>query len=267
MTDVRRAAVAGAFYTEEPEALSAEISSLLDKERSEGPRPKALIVPHAGYIYSGSVAARAYARIRDYASGISRVLLLGPTHHEAVAGMALPSVKAFQTPLGDIPLDMASIARMTGRPEMQISNHVHENEHSIEVQLPFLQTLLDEFVLLPVLVGDADPSMVEALLHEFGGGEETLIVVSSDLSHFLNYDEARELDGATREAIESLDTEGWTWESACGRIPILGLLRLARRLNMDVETLDLRSSGDTAGGRDRVVGYGAWAFHEREDSA
>ncbi|MBC8366939.1 AmmeMemoRadiSam system protein B [bacterium] len=267
MTDVRRAAVAGAFYMEDPEALSAEIASLMDKEAAEGPRPKALIVPHAGYVYSGPVAARAYARVRKYAAGISRVLLLGPTHHQAVAGMALPSVKAFQTPLGDIPLDMSSIARMTGRPEMQISKLVHENEHSIEVQLPFLQTLLHDFTLLPVLVGDADPSMVEALLHEFGRGEETLIVVSSDLSHFLNYDEARKLDEATRKAIESLDTEGWTWKSACGRIPILGLLRLARRLNMKVETLDLRNSGDTAGGRERVVGYGAWAFHESEDSA
>ncbi len=267
MSQIRAAAVAGAFYEDDPDALRSVVESLIEGESGEGPRPRALIVPHAGYVYSGPVAARAFARIRKHAKSIRRVLLIGPAHREPVTNMALPSVKAFRTPLGDVALDMPSIARMTGRPEVQISDFAHAEEHSLEVQLPFLQVLLDDFALLPVLVGDADPSMVEALLHEFGCGEETLIVVSSDLSHFLEYDEAAGLDAATCRAIESLDTEGWTWESACGRIPILGLLRLARRLNMEVETIDLRSSGDTAGGRDRVVGYGAWAFHERADLA
>ncbi len=267
MSQIRAAAVAGAFYDEDPEVLRDLVESLVKGQSSKGPRPKALIVPHAGYVYSGPVAALAYARIRKHAKSIKRVLLIGPAHREPVTNMALPSVSAFRTPLGDVPLDMPSIAKLTGWPEVQISDFAHAEEHSLEVQLPFLQVLLDDFMLLPVLVGDADPSMVEALLHEFGGGEETLIVVSSDLSHFLEYDAAAGIDAATCRAIETLDTEGWTWESACGRIPILGLLRLARRLNMEVETIDLRNSGDTAGGRDRVVGYGAWAFHERSDSA
>lgn len=264
MTIVRPPAVAGAFYSADPDRLRAELGELLFAEPEGGPAPKALIVPHAGYVYSGPVAARAYARLKASAGSIRRVLLLGPAHRVPVSGVAIPGSDIFRTPLGDVPLDRVSLDEMSGMRGVHIDDKAHALEHSLEVQLPFLQMLLHDFLLLPLLVGNADPEDVAALLEAYKGGPETLILVSSDLSHFMSHAEAAVFDAETSRSIETLETEGWAWESACGRIPILGLLLLARHLNLEVETLDLRNSGDTAGDRDRVVGYGAWSFHERK---
>jgi MEMO1 family protein len=266
MSIVRQAAMAGSFYPDDPTVLRAEVEAYLSAVKSDAPCPKALIVPHAGYVYSGAVAASAYGRLKNRSSHVRKVILLGPAHQVPVLGLALPKVEVFASPLGDILLDNETLARMAALPFVEFDDSAHALEHSLEVQLPFLQIILDDFQLLPILVGEASPEQVESLLIEFGGGPETLIVVSSDLSHFLEYREAQRIDAATCRAIESLETEGWTWESACGRNSILGLLRLAHHLNMTVESLDLRNSGDTAGDKDRVVGYGAWAFHERGDS-
>ena len=222
--------------------------------------PKAVIVPHAGYIYSGHTAARAFATLEPGRHLIDRVVLLGPSHHVPMHGLAAPSSSAFDTPLGRVPIDEDARRRVLKLPFVGELDDAHHFEHSLEVQLPFLQESLERFSLLPLAVGRATPEQVEAALEEVWGGDETLIVISSDLSHYLPYASARQLDAATAEAIESLRPADISDEGACGRIGIQGLLRVAKRRSLRPSTLDLRSSGDTAGGRDEVVGYGAWAF-------
>lgn len=263
MPSVRPPAVAGLFYPDDSAQLRGELESLLAAEPADGPCPKALIVPHAGYVYSGPVAAKAYARLRG-AQGIRRVLLVGSAHRVSFAGLALPEADAFATPLGEMTLDREGLQSLAALPFVQFSDLPHAQEHSLEVQLPFLQVVLGEVGLLPALAGEASVEEMVALFEALWGGPETLILVSSDLSHFLPYEEARHMDGETCRMIENLDSRGWRPERACGALPILGLLEVARRRGMAVETLDLRNSGDTAGGREQVVGYGAWAFTEGE---
>lgn len=265
MPNVRPAAVAGAFYPGEAAALAAEVGSYLSESsapRPAGPVPKAIIAPHAGYIYSGAIAASVYARLAPLRGRVRRVVLLGPAHRVHVAGMAVPSVDAFASPLGEVRLDAELLGRVASIPGVEVSDRAHALEHSLEVHLPFLQAVLGEFALLPVVVGDASPGAVRALLELCWGGEETLVVVSSDLSHYLPYDDARRRDRGTAAAILALDATLGP-EEACGAAPINGLLAFARAHGLGVEGLDLRNSGDTAGSRDRVVGYGAFAFHER----
>ena len=263
MPNVRKPAVAGMFYPEEADALREAIAACFAGART-GPEaapskhPKALIAPHAGYVYSGPVAASAYARLAPLKGTVTRVVLLGPSHRVGFRGIALPGVEVFQTPLGAVPVDrdaIAAIANLAGVVELPAA---HAAEHSIEVHLPFLQTVLGEFTLIPLVVGDAVPADVEAVLEALWGGPETLIVVSSDLSHYHSYEAARRLDAATSAAIEACDETRLGWDDACGRIPVGGLLRSARRRGLDVRAVDLRNSGDTAGPRDRVVGYGAY---------
>ena len=263
MPKVRPAAVAGAFYPGEAAALAAEVGSYLAESapRQAGPAPKAIIAPHAGYIYSGAIAASVYARLAPQGR-VRRVVLLGPAHRVHVAGMAVPSVAAFASPLGEVRLDAELLRRVAFLPGVEVSDHAHALEYSLEVHLPFLQAVLGEFALLPVLVGDASPGAVRALLELCWGGEETLVVVSSDLSHYLPYDDARRRDRDTAAAILALDAT-LVPEEACGAAPINGLLAFARAHGLRAEGLDLRNSGDTAGSRDRVVGYGSFAFHER----
>ncbi len=265
MLNVRPAAVAGAFYPGEAAALAAEVGSYLSESsapRHAGPAPKAIIAPHAGYIYSGAIAASVYARLAPLRGRVRRVVLLGPAHRVHVAGMAVPSVEAFASPLGVVRLDAELLGRVASLPGVEVSDRAHALEHSLEVHLPFLQAVLGEFALLPVVVGDASPHAVRALLELCWGGGETLVVVSSDLSHYLPYDDARRRDRDTAAAILALDAT-LVPEDACGAAPINGLLAFARAHGLRVEGLDLRNSGDTAGSRDRVVGYGAFAFHER----
>lgn len=258
---VRNAAVAGLFYPAEPDILAHEVRRHLDAVPPwRGSAPKAIIAPHAGYIYSGPIAASAYARIVPASQSISRVVLLGPSHHVAFRGVAAPSADLFQTPLGPIPVDRQALAALGGIPNVGILDAAHAREHSLEVHLPFLQAILGAFTLVPMVAGEALPAEVAAIIEALWGGDETLVVISSDLSHYLDYAAARAVDQRTCQAIERLDPVAIAPDGACGRIPIGGLLTVARRHGLAVETVDLRSSGDTAGPRDRVVGYGAWTF-------
>lgn len=260
MTVIRAPAVAGIFYPAGADELRDTIENLLEQAGPQsGPAPKALIAPHAGYVYSGAVAASAYARLLPYRIRYTRVVLLGPCHRVACKGLATSGADAFRTPLGDVPLDREAIAGL-GTGEVRVHEQAHQFEHSLEVQLPFLQFVLGQFMLVPLAVGDASPMKVAQVLETLWGGEETLIVISSDLSHYLAYEEARTRDRLTCGAIEHLDTGDITHDNACGATPVGGLLIEAKRRGMRVTTLDLRSSGDTAGGKDRVVGYGAWMF-------
>ncbi len=260
MTRVREPAVAGLFYPEDPHALSAQVDALLAAVPAyTGPAVKALIAPHAGYAYSGPVAASAFATVRARPE-IERVLLLGPAHTVRLQGLSLPTVDAYRTPLGTVPVDMATGERLVGLPFVMRCDRAHAREHALEVELPFLQSTVPAFTIVPIVVGDADPADVAELLAVCWGGAETLVVVSSDLSHYLSYGRARELDQRTAGSILALRPEEIDPDQACGRTPVCGLLHEARRRGLTPELLDLRSSGDTAGSHDRVVGYGAFAF-------
>ena len=260
MAATRPPAVAGLFYPDDPDELRAMIGGYLAKAPDDGRAPKALIAPHAGYIYSGPVAASAYARLRDVRDMIQRVVLLGPSHRVAFAGLAAPSVDAFETPLGSIPIDQAAIQDIIDLPQVTLFDQAHTREHSLEVHLPFLQVVLESFRLVPLVVGDASEDEVGEVLDRLWGGPETLIVISSDLSHYHDYDTARMLDRSTSQAIEALDPAAIHYEQACGRNPVNGLLTAAKRRHLHASTVDLRNSGDTMGPRDRVVGYGAYVF-------
>jgi AmmeMemoRadiSam system protein B len=262
MQTVRAPAVAGLFYPADARELHVQLQQFLSQvEPSTEAPPKAIIVPHAGYIYSGPVAASAYARLRAVRDSIHRVVLLGPSHRVGFRGIAVSSMKAFATPLGQILVDQAAVEAVKQLPEVGFLEQAHAQEHSLEVHLPFLQEVLGEFKLVPLVVGDARPSEVGAVLEALWGGPETLIVISSDLSHYHDYQTARSLDSATSQAIEALRYEDIGYDQACGRNPVNGLLWVARRKGLRAETVDLRNSGDTAGPRDQVVGYGAYVFH------
>ncbi len=264
MTRTRRPAVAGTFYPASPRALEEAVREYLRvaHERQHGaPReaaPKALIAPHAGYLYSGPVAASGYARIAPRAAEIRRVVLLGPAHRVPVRGLAAPRADVFETPLAPTPLDRAALERVLALPQVVASDTPHAHEHSLEVHLPFLQLVLDDFSLAPLVVGDATPEEVAEVLDLLWGGPETLVVVSSDLSHYLDYATARRIDAETTRAIEALDPDAIRSEQACGQIPVQGLLLAARRRGLRVRAVDVRNSGDTAGARDSVVGYGSY---------
>lgn len=261
MHSSRAPAVAGLFYPDEARELRALIRGLLAAAAPAAPVvPKAIIAPHAGYVYSGPVAASAYAHLEPACARIRRVVLLGPSHRVAFEGLALSSAGRFTTPLGNIPVDAEATGKLLEMPQVRLLDQAHQHEHSLEVQLPFLQEVLANFTLVPLVVGDASPEAVSEVIEAVWGGAETLIVISSDLSHYHDYDTARQLDGATSRAIEALRPQDIRYEHACGRLPLNGLLLSARRHGLHARTLDLRNSGDTAGTRDRVVGYGAYAF-------
>jgi AmmeMemoRadiSam system protein B len=261
MTVIRDPAVAGQFYPENASELHTAIRAFFeDVQVLPGPAPKALIVPHAGYIYSGPVAATAYAGLLNRKQ-YTRVILLGPAHTVAVRGLALSGADVFRTPLGDVPLDKEAIAALD-MPEVMVFDATHQLEHSLEVHLPFLQSVIESFSVVPLIVGNVAAETVAEVIDALWGGPETLIVVSSDLSHYLSYEEAQTIDNATCQAIENLEADRIDHHGACGATPISGLLIAARRRGMKVTTLDLRNSGDTAGDRNQVVGYGSWLFLE-----
>ena len=259
MTRIRQPAVAGLFYPEAPAALHALLVQMLDAA-ADGPAPKAVIAPHAGYVYSGPVAASAYARLRDATGHIRRVVLLGPSHRVGFRGLAASSAEAFVTPLGSVAIDGEAVREALALPQVQTLDEAHATEHSLEVHLPFLQEVLGEFSLVPLVVGEASPEEVAQVLDLLWGGAETLIVVSSDLSHYHDYGTARDLDARTSRAIEEGRLQDIHYEDACGRNPISGLLYAARQHGLHGRTIDLRNSGDTAGPRDQVVGYGSYVF-------
>jgi hypothetical protein len=265
MTATRPAAVAGMFYPGEQTTLARELLGMLDETR-DAPLvpgfPKALIVPHAGYIYSGHVAAHAFALLRPAMGIVKRVVLMGPCHRVAVRGLALPEATAFETPLGRVEVDEAAVAALKGLPQVSINAATHAHEHSLEVQLPFLQQVLKGFKVVPLVVGQATRAEVAAVLDRLWGGPETLIVISSDLSHYHPYDTARAIDRKTVQAIVGFRTD-IDHAQACGATPMTGFLETAQRRGMTPELLDARNSGDTAGGRDRVVGYASFAFWDQ----
>lgn len=261
MNNIRPAAVAGLFYPDNAAELKHEIETYLTNTQPEPDTPKAIIAPHAGYVYSGSVAASAYASIAPVANKISQVILLGPAHRMPVSGLATVDYEGFATPLGVVPVNTEAIQSILKLQQVQILDQAHQHEHCIEVQLPFLQILLGDFQLVPLLVGDANKEDVAEVLRLLWGGDETLIVISSDLSHYNDYATAQQMDRATSVAIERLQPEQLHYDMACGRTPVIGLLQLAKEKGLQARTLDLRNSGDTAGPKDRVVGYGAYAFH------
>lgn len=262
----RPPAVAGHFYPRSGPSLKAEVEGLLaEAHRSPGPRwPKAVIVPHAGYVYSGPVAARAYAALAPARGRVSRVVLLGPAHFVHLRGLAAPRAGAFATPLGKVPVERAALDLIADLPQVAIDDRPHVSEHSLEVQLPFLQTVLGSFGLVPLAVGEASEAEVAEVLARLWDGPETLIVVSSDLSHYHGFAEAKRLDQSTAETIERFEGARLTAENACGYLPVAGLLLEAKRRRLAIERLDLRNSGETAGPRHEVVGYGAWALFEPE---
>ena len=268
MSSVRAPAVAGTFYPDEAGALRAEVDRLLGEVTGdrEGNMPRALIAPHAGYAYSGPIAARAFHELVAAEVPFTRVVVIGPSHHVAFRGIAAPSAAAFRTPLGEVPVDQEALRGLAG---VLVAEAPHRREHAIEVELPFLQRALgqDRFALVPLVVGDAADQEVAAVLEPFADDPATLVVISSDLSHFLAYESAVRRDRATAEAIERLDGDRLGPGDACGYLPIRGWLALARRRrSLDARRLDLRNSGDTAGDRRSVVGYGAWAFGHKSDA-
>ncbi len=261
MQTIKPPAVAGLFYPADPEILHQDIQNYL-MQAPEKPvnRPKAVIAPHAGYIYSGPIAGSAYACLREVSSEISRVIILGPAHRTAFRGIAYSAATHFQTPLGQIPVDLTALAQIDDLPAVSKNSIAFEEEHSIEVHLPFLQEILSHFSIVPLLVGDANPEHVMSVLEKLWGGTETLVVISSDLSHYLDYESAKKMDSETSHAIETLQPAALTYDSACGKTPVSGLLLSAKKHGLHATTLDLRNSGDTAGSHDRVVGYGAYVF-------
>ena len=259
---VRSPAVAGTFYPDSPAKLAAAVQQYIETADEFHFPPKALIAPHAGYIYSGPVAGTAYATVAGLRDQIQRVVLLGPAHRILFTGLAAPRVDAFCTPLGDIPLERSTLDELANRYNyVHLRDDAHALEHSLEVHLPFLQETLGAFQLLPLVIGQANGREVETVLEALWGGEETLVVISSDLSHYLDYEQARAIDLETAQAIEALDPTLIRADQACGRIPVSGLLRCARTHGLAVKRMDLRNSGDTAGTNDRVVGYGSWVLY------
>jgi len=260
MSKIRPAAVAGLFYPADAAQLHKDIQSMLSVAEQSESAPKALIVPHAGYIFSGPVAASAFAQLKNHRHTIKRVIVLGPCHRVPLRGLATSSADYFETPLGSIRIDHEAINRIISLPQVEEFDLTHQQEHSLEVQLPFLQEVLDDFSLVPLVVGDTSAEEVSEVIEKIWGGDETLIVISSDLSHYHDYNTARSMDNETCQAIEEMNPAAIHYDQACGRNPVTGLLLAAKKHGLHVTTLDLRNSGDTAGDKSSVVGYGAWAL-------
>ena len=258
---IRKAAVAGLFYEADKTLLQQQVGEMMSGASAEfEATPKALIVPHAGYIYSGPTAAKAYRYLKSRSDEIRRVVLFGPAHRVYLESMAIPSVDSFTTPLGDVPLDRDALDGIKDMPGVCVSDHAHEEEHSLEVQLPFLQTVLTQFSLVPVVVGNCDAATVATVMDALWSGTDTLMVVSTDLSHFLTYEEAIQIDTHTCERIRE-KASSLSGEEACGARALNGLMCTEKVRSLNVELLDACNSGDTAGDRNRVVGYGAFILH------
>ncbi len=266
MSKIQMPSVAGTFYPSDSAQLSSDITELLqqaqsDEQQDKAIPAKAIIAPHAGYIYSGPVAASAYMQLLPLAKTIKKVLVLAPSHRVPFSGLATSGADYFNTPLGDVMVDKDAVQKALTLPQVQQFDRAFAGEHALEVQLPFLQMVLKDFHLVPFIVGDATPKEVAQVLELLWGGDETLIVISSDLSHFLDYASARKKDLATSQAIEMLAPGQIDYHDACGRTPLSGLLLAAKKHHLQPHTVDLRNSGDTAGDKSRVVGYGAYVFN------
>ena len=266
---LRPAAVAGQFYPGTAEELGRQVDALLNEARGQidpgianDESPEALIVPHAGYRYSGAIAASAYARLGGAVKQISRVVLIGPAHRVRLKGVAFSGADYFDTPLGRVPLDVDTVKQCVRQfPFASIGNKAHQHEHSLETQLPFLQRCLSRFKLVPMVVGAADPLEIAQLLSYLWGNRESVVIVSSDLSHYKPYKQAKQIDTFTSQAITALNPDPITYEHACGQVGIRGLLHVARQRKLVAAKIDVRNSGDTADRKDQVVGYGSFGFY------
>lgn len=262
MTIIRQPAVAGSFYPADPNKLQNMVRDFLVAAKEELSIPKAIIAPHAGYIYSGSIAANAYACLAKVCSTIQRVVLVGASHHVYFTTVAASGADCFATPLGQIKVDQTALAKISSFIDVQVLNEAHVAEHSLEVQLPFLQTVLKNFTIVPLLVCAGSIEQIAKAIELLWGGNETLVVVSSDLSHYHDYETAQKLDQKTAQAVANLRPQDIQEGQACGSLPIKGLLEIAIKKHLTAKIIDLRNSGDTAGDKDRVVGYGAFHFYE-----
>ena len=254
----RKSAVAGSFYPNDPVELGLVIKNLLNRGSNTKTCPKIIISPHAGYIYSGIIAARAYSTILSFKNLISRVVIIGPSHFVWFKGLAVPSDTYFSTPLGDVPVDRDAIKSLSDY--VVVNNEAHKKEHSIEVQIPFLQCVLSDFSIVPIVVGDASAEEVSRVIEILWGGTETLFVLSTDLSHYHSYDECNKIDKKTSEYILKKDFQKLSGEMACGYSGLRGMLNTVNKLSIDGKLLGICNSGDTSGSKDRVVGYGAYSF-------
>lgn len=257
---IRSPAVAGLFYPDDRHDLLEMVRGFLSGPALAVPAPKALIAPHAGFLYSGPVAGTAFAQLQTVRDSITRVVLAGPSHRLAFPGIALSNARAFQTPLGPVPVDAEALECVLDQPEVTVFEPAHVQEHSLETHLPFLQVALKSFSIIPLVVGDATSDGVANVFERLWGGPETLICISSDLSHYHPYEQARRMDAATSHAIEHLHEAAVDAQHACGWLPVRGLILAAKKHGLTARALDVRNSGDTAGSRDQVVGYGAYAF-------
>ena len=256
----RLPAVAGTFYPENPHQLHQMLNEYLNDAEAAAKVTKVIIAPHAGYIYSGHIAATAYARLKKASDSITRVVIIGPSHRVTFSGLAVSKAQSFITPLGFVAVDQKAVATIAKLDFVNYLEEPHTYEHSIEVHLPFLQEMLDDFKIVPIVAGEATPDQVSQVIDMLWGGDETLIVISSDLSHYHEYASAKRLDKATSELIEQLQYEKISSNAACGQVPLNGLLKVARERSLSIKTIDLRNSGDTAGDKNSVVGYGAYVI-------
>jgi len=256
----RLPAVAGTFYPENPHLLHQMLNEYLNDAEAAAKVPKVIIAPHAGYIYSGHIAATAYARLKKASDSITRVVIIGPSHRVTFSGLAVSKAQSFITPLGFVAVDQKAVATIAKLDFVNYLEEPHTYEHSIEVHLPFLQEMLDDFKIVPIVAGEATPDQVSQVIDMLWGSDETLIVISSDLSHYHEYASAKRLDKATSELIEQLQYEKISSNAACGQVPLNGLLKVARERSLSIKTIDLRNSGDTAGDKNSVVGYGAYVI-------
>jgi AmmeMemoRadiSam system protein B len=264
MNITRSAAVSGLFYPDEPQILRDTIDTLLSQSaiKEQSTQVKAIIAPHAGYQYSGLTAARVYKQLQTLRDRIQRVVLLGPSHRVAFEGMALTEADFFETPLGQIKVNKDDYPQLLAMENMFVFEQAHVAEHCIEVQLPFLQRILNNFTIIPIVVGIADPHSVSNIIESLWGGDETLFVISSDLSHYQSYESAQQTDNETSRAILDLDFNAIQPNNACGCMAVNGLLNFAHRHPLTVKLIDQCNSGDTAGDKDKVVGYGSYLFEE-----
>jgi AmmeMemoRadiSam system protein B len=263
---IREPAVAGYFYPADPGELSAMVDTLIDAAPvvNAPTSAHAYIVPHAGYIYSGGVAASAYASIKRSGRPLGRVIIIGPSHRVYLRGIAVPQADVFRTPLGDVPIDAKRKRALIRRGDVILSDAPHSLEHSLEVQLPFLQRLSNELEILPLVVGEASPHYVASMLADVFDDDDTLLLASSDLSHYLAYEQAQQQDAATDARIRAFAND-LSGEQACGAVALNGVLTFAKRRHASITPLARLNSGDTVGDRSRVVGYGAYAIHEDRD--
>lgn len=260
---VRQPAVAGYFYPQDPLILKKTVQDLLDQAPVHKPIPKAILVPHAGYVYSGAIAASAYASLRDKKDSITKIVLLGPAHRLYFKGIAYDPVDKFSTPLGEIEQDKELLTQILDLPYVYSLPEAHQNEHCLEVQLPFCQMVFRKFKILPLVIGETNPNDVAQLLTRIWGSDDTLIVISSDLSHYLPYHVAQREDQKTCISIDTLNCEEIHHDAACGYFPLRGFLYFARQNHVYGRLLDLRNSGDTAGDKESVVGYAAYHFYQK----